>query len=233
MPPVFGPVSPSPTCLWSWTGSRIRIVLPSVMAKTLASSPSRNSSTRMRLPASPWRRSSMTWSMAVLADLTSNSLEPTFEASRYAPSAFGPKTGMSHARKRSPSPMHRGSSGPITTSPTPSVRARVTMPSRSVAFTPALRATKAVPALPGAQITSSTRGDWAIFQQRACSRPPEPTTRTFMMSEGGQRAPDPGARAAQGTVADAIARVRRANPSGSRRTSGPATLWAIGEYLSW
>ena len=38
----------------------------------------------------------------------------------------------------------------------------------------------AVPALPGATSTSSTRGDCASFQASACSRPPEPMTRIFM-----------------------------------------------------
>ena len=35
------------------------------------------------------------------------------------------------------------------------------------------------PALPGAQKTAVTRGDCFSFQQRACSRPPLPITRTF------------------------------------------------------
>ena len=38
----------------------------------------------------------------------------------------------------------------------------------------------AVPALPGATNTRVTRGDWARRHARACSRPPPPTTRTFM-----------------------------------------------------
>jgi phosphoribosylamine-glycine ligase len=38
----------------------------------------------------------------------------------------------------------------------------------------------AMPALPGAQSSSDTNGEAASAQQRACSRPPEPTTRTFM-----------------------------------------------------
>ena len=33
----------------------------------------------------------------------------------------------------------------------------------------------------GAVNTRSTRGDWASFQTRACSRPPLPMTRTFML----------------------------------------------------
>jgi hypothetical protein len=54
MPPVLGPVSPSPTRLWSRAGARGSTVRPSVTANTLASGPSRNSSSRMVWPASPW-----------------------------------------------------------------------------------------------------------------------------------------------------------------------------------
>jgi hypothetical protein len=52
----------------------------------------------------------------------------------------------------------------------------------SLASTSTLRhlSSCAVPALPGATSTSLTRGDCASFQASACSRPPEPMTRTFM-----------------------------------------------------
>ena len=38
----------------------------------------------------------------------------------------------------------------------------------------------AVPALPGATMTSETFSDWAHFHASACSRPPLPTTSTFI-----------------------------------------------------
>jgi hypothetical protein len=53
---------------------------------------------------------------------------------------------------------------------------RVTSPSGMSTFS----ASRAVPALPGATKTWSMRLDWAIFQASACSRPPLPTTKTFM-----------------------------------------------------
>src|SRR5947209_6002191 len=37
-----------------------------------------------------------------------------------------------------------------------------------------------MPALPGAQYTASTIGEAEIAQARACARPPEPTTSTFI-----------------------------------------------------
>src|SRR5215510_8676149 len=39
---------------------------------------------------------------------------------------------------------------------------------------------RAVPPLPGATNTFCTFGLWASFQARACSRPPDPITRSFM-----------------------------------------------------
>src|SRR5688500_12393302 len=53
MPPVFGPVSPSPRRLWSCDVASGSTCLPSAMTMKLASSPSRNSSTTMTRPASP------------------------------------------------------------------------------------------------------------------------------------------------------------------------------------
>ena len=51
MPPVFGPVSPSPTRLWSWLVAIGSAVRPSTIEMKLASSPSRNSSITTRAPA--------------------------------------------------------------------------------------------------------------------------------------------------------------------------------------
>src|SRR5262245_42534534 len=39
---------------------------------------------------------------------------------------------------------------------------------------------RAVPPLPGATKTFCTLGLWASFQAMACSRPPDPITRSFM-----------------------------------------------------
>jgi hypothetical protein len=47
----LGPVSPSPTLLWSWAEPNGTIVSPSVRTKKLTSSPSRNSSTTIDEPA--------------------------------------------------------------------------------------------------------------------------------------------------------------------------------------
>src|SRR5690606_30538117 len=47
-----------------------------------------------------------------------------------------------------------------------------------------MRGSSAVPALPGATSTRVTLPDWTSFQASACSRPPEPMTRTFMSGWG-------------------------------------------------
>ena len=51
MPPVFGPVSPSPTRLWSCAEASGIAVSPSHSAKNEASSPTRNSSITTSAPA--------------------------------------------------------------------------------------------------------------------------------------------------------------------------------------
>mmetsp|Transcript_13285 Transcript_13285/g.32292 ORF Transcript_13285/g.32292 Transcript_13285/m.32292 type:complete len:274 (-) Transcript_13285:206-1027(-) len=53
MPPVFRPVSPSPTRLWSCAPTNGTAIPPPTTAKKLASSPVRNSSTTIADPASP------------------------------------------------------------------------------------------------------------------------------------------------------------------------------------
>src|ERR671925_431106 len=93
MPPVLGPVSPSPTRLWSRAGASGRTVRPSVTASRLASGPAWYSSSRMRAPASPWTPPTRAaWIAAVAAARSSVTVTPLPAAS---PSALttqgGPK----------------------------------------------------------------------------------------------------------------------------------------------
>src|SRR5690606_25699710 len=110
------------------------------------------------------------------------SLAKALLPSSRAAAAVGPKMRWPAARKRSTTPATSGASGPTTVSATPSPVASRSSPSMSVAATSTLRhlASVAVPALPGATSTSVTRDDWASFQARGGSRPPEPMTSTFM-----------------------------------------------------
>ncbi len=56
MPPVFGPLSPSRSRLWSWHGGSTRTLFPSVSASTEASTPESFSSMTIVRPASPKTR---------------------------------------------------------------------------------------------------------------------------------------------------------------------------------
>src|SRR5437588_9846 len=83
------------------------------------------------------------------------------------------------ARNASTTPAASGASGPTTVSAACSARASATSCLVSVIATLVSPASSAVPALPGATKTFPTRGERAIFQASACSRPPEPMTSTF------------------------------------------------------
>src|SRR5690606_7420890 len=100
--------------------------------------------------------------------------------SSWAAALVGPKIGRPAARKASTTPAASGASGPTTVKATCSRFASSTSTGMSVigAFCSSFSA--AVPGLPGATSTRVTLGDWASFQASACSRPPEPMTRTFM-----------------------------------------------------
>ena len=77
MPPVLGPMSPSPSCLWSWHASSIQIVFPSTSASTLISWPCRRSSITMVVPASPYTfASSAAVAAAMACALLSHTVTP-------------------------------------------------------------------------------------------------------------------------------------------------------------
>ncbi len=109
-----------------------------------------------------------------------SSLENALLASITAALALGPKAGMPASSRVSTMPRARGSSGATTTKSMAFSLAHFTMPSTSVAFTSTHWASWAMPPLPGAQNSPVTLGDCFNFQQMACSRPPEPTTKTFI-----------------------------------------------------
>ena len=68
MPPVLGPVSPSPTRLWSCADASAMARVPSTSANRLASSPSRNSS--ITIGPSPAARIAASASSRVIATVT-------------------------------------------------------------------------------------------------------------------------------------------------------------------
>ncbi|OQC23994.1 MAG: hypothetical protein BWX71_01927 [Deltaproteobacteria bacterium ADurb.Bin072] len=94
----------------------------------------------------------------------------------------GPNTARPSALNASAMPAARGASGPTTVRSKALSLAKRSRPAMSSAPMSMHTASPAIPPLPGAQNTSSTRGLAAIFQHSACSLPPDPTTRTLMAS---------------------------------------------------
>src|SRR5450759_2515957 len=161
--------------------------LPSVTPKTESSGPSSRSSTTMEAPLRPKRPSTRIASIAASDSLTiPHTITPLpsarpsalLDSIRPAP-RFGPKTLKPALRSASPTPASTADSGPRITRPSRSCLAKSTMRTTSAAPIATLRAMPPVPPLPGAQKTRSTSSDWTHFQTSACSRAPEPTTRTF------------------------------------------------------
>ena len=86
MPPVLGPVSPSPRRLWSCDDASGTTVSPSVTAMNDTSSPARNSSITTRRPASPNAPRRMLVSIAACASARVAHTATPFPAAR--PSAL-------------------------------------------------------------------------------------------------------------------------------------------------
>src|ERR1035437_1754965 len=109
-----------------------------------------------------------------------NDFEKTFEPSSSAASLFGPNTGSCRLASSSARPSVSGSSGPTTVRSTFIFSAKSA--SSTVSDAPIGRhvACEAIPGFPGAQKISPISGDCASFHAKACSRPPEPMTRTLM-----------------------------------------------------
>src|SRR3954468_11143370 len=127
------------------------------------------------------------------------SLANAFEPSSRAGSRLGPNTGTPLASSSSARPATSGASGPTTTSSAPDSAAAAANATGSAgaAAGPApgsrgaarrRRASARMPALPGAHHSSGCWGERARARIRACSRPPAPTTRTFIGPKGRRRA---------------------------------------------
>ncbi len=95
---MFGPVSPSPTRLWSWEGRSSRARSPSATAKIDSSSPSRQSSITTSRPASPKARSPIIEAIASSASSTvAHTTAPLPAASPDAFTTTGAPCSRTHA----------------------------------------------------------------------------------------------------------------------------------------
>src|SRR5690349_15560252 len=121
-----------------------------------------------------------TWASAVGTSAAAmTSLAKDLRPSSRAASAEGPKTANPASRHRSATPATRGASGPTTTRSTSCSRASAATATPSRMSTGTQSAVASMPGLPGAAITASTSGSAATALTSACSRAPEPRTRTF------------------------------------------------------
>src|SRR4051812_47154792 len=108
-----------------------------------------------------------------------------FDPSMRAAAADGPNARMPASPSMSTSPSTSGASGPTTTRSTCLSFAAATIPFGLPTLIPRpSKPSRAMPGLPGVARTSGACGLRASARASACSRPPEPTTRTRGTSEG-------------------------------------------------
>src|SRR3954471_6092733 len=112
--------------------------------------------------------------------LAHRSFVKPFEPSSRAGIRFGPNTQKPMVRRLSASPSTKGASGPMTISSIEFFRQKSTVARWSAGSIATIWAWSAIPGLPGAANSLPSRSDCASFQASACSRPPEPSSRTFM-----------------------------------------------------
>ena len=125
------------------------------------------------------------------ADITC--LAKDFEPSIAAAAWLGPKQATPAARTASATPATSGASGPITTRSAPVLAASAVTLAGSAAATSWISARRAMPGLPGAACKPVTPPSRASARVRACSRPPDPMTRTrTAASLPGRMPPRPG-----------------------------------------
>src|SRR5258706_6977115 len=120
------------------------------------------------------------WPAVGIACRAMKRLANSLEASSCAAAFVGPKMRRPSTRSASTAPAASGASGPTTVAWMPSLFANCTRSGIAVWATLKRPSSRAVPVLPGATYTRETLGDCARRHAMACSRPPEPMTRSFM-----------------------------------------------------
>src|SRR6266850_3601445 len=111
---------------------------------------------------------------------TMNALAKSLEDSSCTAARVAPKILIPASRKASTTPAASAASGPTTVSWMPSFFANATSSATSESATFSRPFSRAVPPLPGATKTFCTFGLCVSFHAMACSRPPDPITRSFM-----------------------------------------------------
>src|SRR6185437_3464653 len=111
------------------------------------------------------------------------SLQNALEPSSRAASLVGPKQRMPASVIASTTPATNGASGPTTTRSGAMSRAAPSTAPGSARSTGRVCASWAMPTLPGAHTSLGLRGDRASAWTMACSRAPEPRTRTVSFNQ--------------------------------------------------
>ena len=123
-----------------------------------------------------------------------SALANALDVSICAAAAVGPNTGIPCAMQASASPAASGASGPTITASTCSSCASRTRPATSDADVDTQVASAAMPGLPGAASSVASGISCLMRHARACSRPPPPTSRSFMARNLPWRATSPADR---------------------------------------
>ena len=168
MPPVFGPVSPSPTRLKSWAGSNGTAACPSVTTNSDTSGPSRNSSTTTVSQASAWASA---WSRSVVT---------TTPLPAASPSSFTTYGGPNSSSARSTSAGSRQTNDRAVGTPATAIT------SLANAFDPSIRAAcwdGPKQAMPAARTCIGHAG------HQRCLRPDHDQVRLLLERERGHRGP--------------------------------------------
>src|SRR5229473_8520708 len=110
-----------------------------------------------------------------------NSLAKLLLDSNCAAACVGPKIFIPRRVNSSTTPSDSGSSGPTTVRSASIWWAVATSVSMDLVSPGTHVASSQIPPLPGRQNTSDTRCDCRSFHTSACSRPPPPMTRTFIV----------------------------------------------------
>src|SRR5215471_16672403 len=110
------------------------------------------------------------------------SLVKPLEPSSCAAARLGPKALMPAAVRSSTMPAQSGASGPTTTRSMFCALQNAITAAWSATSSATTSQSRAMPALPGAQKSRATSGLAEIFQASACSRPPEPRRRIFIVA---------------------------------------------------
>src|SRR6185437_15118968 len=228
MPPVFGPVSPSPMRLKSWAGTNGRAAVPSVTTNSETSGPARYSSTTTRPQTRPW---------AWAASRSSVTTTPLPAASPSSFTTYGGANASSAASSEASS-VHTNERAVGTFAAAMTSLANALEPSRRAADSagpkqaiPLARTRSARPATSGASGPTTTRSAADSTASAATAATSLTSTDTVCAIPAMPGLPGAQVRVVTaGSAARAVARAcsRPPDPMSSKRTVTDCGAWGLG-----